>query len=353
MPCRCRRSASSGRRFSRREENCVSSPSRSRGGAAGRRRAFTSFSPGGSGARSPSDSSSRSFRGIFAGASRELAISAAFPSLARWDRENGSLVLGALAERKRKPRARRSCRADSCPSAKGSRPCRARSPRAWAAVSSGNPCGVGDAACGRRVEGLDVAGRAGGRPRRPGISGLRSPRGSCAPPRLRRPMRWRRFRTASRRASPGLALSRAPPPLRRIRLPRRPAGGAANPRSGVELESLLRPRAGWAGARTVFVGGARDPKAASLSDGEARRRWPPGTRRRPSAPRWPRARLGHALRPLDPAVRWRPPRAMEAVARAEARWPGPVLPRQLPRRSLRRRRRQAATLPAKPELTRR
>jgi oxygen-dependent protoporphyrinogen oxidase len=44
--------------------------------------------------------------GIFAGSSRALSIAAAFPSLARWDRDHGSLLRGALAERKKTPRDR-------------------------------------------------------------------------------------------------------------------------------------------------------------------------------------------------------------------------------------------------------
>jgi oxygen-dependent protoporphyrinogen oxidase len=41
--------------------------------------------------------------GIFAGSGRELEVSAAFPSLARWDRERGSLVLGAIGDGRRRP----------------------------------------------------------------------------------------------------------------------------------------------------------------------------------------------------------------------------------------------------------
>ncbi len=44
--------------------------------------------------------------GIFAGSSRDLAVSAAFPSLARWDREHGGLLRGAFAERGKTPRDR-------------------------------------------------------------------------------------------------------------------------------------------------------------------------------------------------------------------------------------------------------
>jgi len=44
--------------------------------------------------------------GIFAGSSRALSIAAAFPSLARWDSDHGSLLRGALAERKKTPRDR-------------------------------------------------------------------------------------------------------------------------------------------------------------------------------------------------------------------------------------------------------
>src|SRR5262249_29822305 len=39
--------------------------------------------------------------GIFAGSSHTLSVEAAFPSLARWDREHGSIVRGAIAERKK------------------------------------------------------------------------------------------------------------------------------------------------------------------------------------------------------------------------------------------------------------
>ena len=39
--------------------------------------------------------------GIFAGSSHGLSVAAAFPSLARWDREHGSIVRGAIAERKK------------------------------------------------------------------------------------------------------------------------------------------------------------------------------------------------------------------------------------------------------------
>ena len=44
--------------------------------------------------------------GIFAGSSRDLAVSAAFPSLARWDREHGGILRGAFAERGKTPRDR-------------------------------------------------------------------------------------------------------------------------------------------------------------------------------------------------------------------------------------------------------
>jgi protoporphyrinogen/coproporphyrinogen III oxidase len=42
--------------------------------------------------------------GIFAGSSKSLSIEAAFPSLARWDHDHGSILRGALAERKKNPR---------------------------------------------------------------------------------------------------------------------------------------------------------------------------------------------------------------------------------------------------------
>ena len=41
--------------------------------------------------------------GIFAGSAAELEVSSAFPSLARWERERGSIVAGAIAERRRRP----------------------------------------------------------------------------------------------------------------------------------------------------------------------------------------------------------------------------------------------------------
>jgi oxygen-dependent protoporphyrinogen oxidase len=42
--------------------------------------------------------------GIFAGSSKSLSIAAAFPSLARWDRDHGSILRGAIAERKNAPK---------------------------------------------------------------------------------------------------------------------------------------------------------------------------------------------------------------------------------------------------------
>jgi protoporphyrinogen/coproporphyrinogen III oxidase len=42
--------------------------------------------------------------GIFAGSSKSLSIAAAFPSLARWDRDHGSIIRGAIAERKKAPK---------------------------------------------------------------------------------------------------------------------------------------------------------------------------------------------------------------------------------------------------------
>jgi oxygen-dependent protoporphyrinogen oxidase len=41
--------------------------------------------------------------GIFAGTGDSLEVSAAFPSLARWERERGSIVAGAIADRRRRP----------------------------------------------------------------------------------------------------------------------------------------------------------------------------------------------------------------------------------------------------------
>ena len=42
--------------------------------------------------------------GIFAGSAARLSAEAAFPSLARWEREHGSLVRGAIASRRSKPK---------------------------------------------------------------------------------------------------------------------------------------------------------------------------------------------------------------------------------------------------------
>jgi oxygen-dependent protoporphyrinogen oxidase len=41
--------------------------------------------------------------GVYAGAADALEVSAAFPSLARWERERGSIVRGAVADRRRRP----------------------------------------------------------------------------------------------------------------------------------------------------------------------------------------------------------------------------------------------------------
>ena len=42
--------------------------------------------------------------GVFAGSAEALSVAAAFPTLARWDREEGSLSRGAIAERRKSPR---------------------------------------------------------------------------------------------------------------------------------------------------------------------------------------------------------------------------------------------------------
>ncbi|HEX4439218.1 MAG TPA: protoporphyrinogen oxidase [Thermoanaerobaculia bacterium] len=41
--------------------------------------------------------------GVYAGSADALEVSAAFPSLARWERERGSILRGALADRRRRP----------------------------------------------------------------------------------------------------------------------------------------------------------------------------------------------------------------------------------------------------------
>ena len=42
--------------------------------------------------------------GIFAGSSKTLAVSAAFPTLDRWEKEHGSLLIGAIAQARARPR---------------------------------------------------------------------------------------------------------------------------------------------------------------------------------------------------------------------------------------------------------
>lgn len=260
--------------------------------------------------------------GIFAGSSRALSIAAAFPSLARWDRDHGSLLRGALAERKKTPRDR------SVP--RGLLSFRGGLETLPKAIASG---------LGRRLE-------------------LETPVESVTPlPRGR----WKLSTARGEREADRVVL--APPAWEAARLVRSFAPEAADALAGiphpflavvhlhVSLASLpgpfhgfghlVIPQAGprilgavWSsslfsgrapdgqGLVTVFLGGARDPEAAALSDVEltaiAARDTAAalGTREEPrpvSITRYarsiPQYTAGHLAR-------------MNALEEAEARWPG-------------------------------
>lgn len=260
--------------------------------------------------------------GVFAGSAGALSVADAFPLLAGWEREHGSLFAGALA-------ARRASRAAAAPPA----------PRGLLSFRDGletlpRALGANLGAALRTdctVETLRPAGRW-----EIGAAGLtlEADRVILAAPAEAASRLVRPFAPEAARALDAIAH----PPLAVLHLawsedaPRRPLEGfghlvvpAPSRRIlGAVWSSSLFPGRAPAGRLllTVFLGGGRDPDAFLLSDGElvaaaARDLGAEGlVRGAPEAvlvTRWPRAipqyERGHAGR-------------MAALAAAEERWPG-------------------------------
>ena len=260
--------------------------------------------------------------GIFAGSAARLSVSDAFPSLARWEREHGSLVRGAVAGRRAKP--------SGPPTPRGLLSFREgleTLPRALAA-SLGAAFRPGE-----EVSGISPR-AAGGWTVHAGAGDLEVDRVLLAAPA------WRAAAIVSTFApDASLALSAIPhPPLAVLHLSW-PETALARPLRGfghlvcpdpnrrilgaVWSSSLFAGRAPAGRALlTVFLGGTRDPDALRLSDAElvdaaAHDLRAEGlVRGEPLAvllTRWERAipqyERGHGAR-------------IAALAAAEARWPG-------------------------------
>jgi oxygen-dependent protoporphyrinogen oxidase len=265
--------------------------------------------------------------GVFAGDASGLSAEAAFPSLARWDREHGSLLLGAIREaRSRKTRERR--------------PRPRRAPRGLLSFRDGLSTlpralarSLGDAF--RPGTGASALVPAGSRflIRGP-ASELEADEVIVAAPAaeaaaLVRPFTPEAADALSAIPHPPLAVLHLAWPLAAFRRPLEGFGHLVVPDpsrrilGAVWSSSLFPGRAPEGqGLLTVFLGGARDPEAPRLSDDalvEAAARDLEAqdlVRGRPElvmATRWersiPQYTRGHLAR-------------IEALARAEARWPG-------------------------------
>ncbi len=260
--------------------------------------------------------------GIFAGSSRDLAASAAFPSLARWDREHGGLLRGAFAERG-KTRRDRSIPLGLLSFREGLETL----PRSIAS-SLGERLRVST-----RVEEL-----------RPGADGgwtlatsggdqsarrvvLAVPAWEAA--RLVRPFAAEAADALASIPHPFLAVVHLSIPADALPRPLHGFGHLVVPQEGRRIlgavwnSSLFSGRApSGQELATVFLGGARDPEAHNLSDeelasvaaGDTASALEASTRPEPvSITRYPRSIpqyvAGHEAR-------------IEALSRAEARWPG-------------------------------
>jgi oxygen-dependent protoporphyrinogen oxidase len=260
--------------------------------------------------------------GIFAGSSRALSISAAFPSLARWDREHGSILRGALAERKKTPRDR-------------------SVPRGLLSFRDGLetlPKTLA-AALGRRLETEtrveDLAPLAGGGWR------LSTSRGEREADRvvLASPA-WEAARLAGSFAPeaadalagiphPFLAVAHVAFPLASLDRPLHGFGHLVVPQEGRRIlgavwsSSLFSGRAPDGQALvTVFLGGARDPEAQSLSDEDLAEIAVRDTSTALSARAGLRAvSITRYARSIPQYVAGHLAR-IDALSRAEARWPG-------------------------------
>ena len=260
--------------------------------------------------------------GIFAGSSREVSMAAAFPSLARWDREHGSILRGALAERKKTPRDR------SLPRGLLSfREGLETLPRSLAA-SLGERLETTT-----RVEELSPRGNGGWRlatsrgERQAERVVLAAPAWEAA--RLVRPFAPDAADALAEIPHPFLAVVHLRIPLAALPRPLQGFGHLVIPQEGRRIlgavwsSSLFSGRAPDGLALvTVFLGGARDPAAATLSDQELAAIASRDTAAALEAREEPRSvSITRYSRSIPQYVAGHLGR-MEALARAEERWPG-------------------------------
>jgi protoporphyrinogen/coproporphyrinogen III oxidase len=261
--------------------------------------------------------------GVFAGSAGRLSVGAAFPRLARWEREHGSLVRGALADRRRTgtraekaPRGLLSFRdgLEELPRALAAALGSAFRPRAAATAVAPRPGGGWTVSVrSERLE-ADRVLLAAPAPSAAGLVSGFAPDAASAlaaiphPPLAVLHLSWPE--SALLRALDGFGHLVCPNPARRI--------------LGAVWSSSLFPGRAPSGRAllTVFLGGSRDPDAPSLSDDAltaiaARDLQAEGIARgdpdRVLLTRWekaiPQYEHGHERR-------------MAALSEAEARWPG-------------------------------
>jgi len=210
--------------------------------------------------------------GIFAGSSHSLSIAAAFPSFARWDSDHGSIVRGAIAERRRAAKAPES----------------ERPPRGLLSFGDGLEtlaravaAGLGDRLrTGTRVESLTPANgartwvlRTAGGERKGDNVVLAAPAWEAA--RLVREFAPEAAEALGAIPHPFLAVAHLSVPLASLPGPLHGFGHLVVPQKGRRIlgavwsSSLFQGRAPQGTALvTVFLGGSRDPDAARLSDPE-------------------------------------------------------------------------------------
>jgi oxygen-dependent protoporphyrinogen oxidase len=209
--------------------------------------------------------------GIFAGSARDLVASAAFPTLGRWEKESGSLFRGAIAERRRRPAAGPAPRGllsfrdglQSLPRALASRLGTRLETRT--SVESVRPVSGG---------GWTVAASSGERTAAQVV--LATPAAETA--RLLEPFAPEAARALREIPHPFLAVLHFSWPLHELSRPLDGFGHLAVPQPGRRVLGAVWSSSLFAGRApaghslvTAFVGGARDPEAAALSDGDLTR----------------------------------------------------------------------------------
>ena len=264
--------------------------------------------------------------GIFAGSSRDLSIAAAFPSLARWDREHGSILRGALADRKKKTPRDRSVPRGLLSFRDGLETL----PKALASSLGGR------LEPGTRVEAVTPL--PGGRWKLMTSRGEReTDRVVLASPAWESARLLRSFAPEAADALAGiphpfLAVVHGSVALASLPGPFHGFGHLVVPQAGRRILGAVWSSSLFAGRApegqtliTIFLGGARDPEAETLSDDELTRIAAADAAaalgateglRAVSITRYSRSIPQYVFGHLD---------RIETLARAESRWPGLVL----------------------------